>query len=55
MVELLSLDDVGQGYDIAGRDDAVAYSLGRHSNDHMMSFYATSPSGFFVEYGWGAR
>lgn len=56
MVELLSLDDVGQGYDLAQRDDGrVAYTLGRHSNDHMLSFYANTPSGFFVEYGWGAR
>lgn len=56
MVELLSLDDVGQGYDLAlGDEGRLAYTLGRHSNDHMMSFYANSPSGFFVEYGWGAR
>lgn len=56
MVELLSLDDVGQGYDLAQLEDGrVAYTLGRHSNDHMTSFYANSPSGFFVEYGWGAR
>jgi 2,3-dihydroxybiphenyl 1,2-dioxygenase len=56
MVELLSLDDVGQGYDLAQQEEGrVAYTLGRHSNDHMTSFYANSPSGFFVEYGWGAR
>ncbi|MEL6233362.1 MAG: VOC family protein [Pseudomonadota bacterium] len=56
MVELQALDDVGQGYDLAQReDDRVAYTLGRHSNDHMFGFYANSPSGFFVEYGWGAR
>lgn len=56
MVELLSLDDVGQGYDIAQeRSDGIAYTLGRHSNDYMMSFYANTPSDFFVEYGWGAR
>lgn len=56
MVELLSLDDVGQAYDIAEtRDEGVAYSLGRHSNDHMLSFYTNTPSKFFVEYGWGAQ
>lgn len=56
MVELQSLDDVGQGYDLAQSEEGrLAYSLGRHSNDHMTSFYANSPSGFFVEYGWGAR
>lgn len=56
MVELQSLDDVGQGYDLVGEEEGkIAYTLGRHSNDHMFSFYANSPSGFFVEYGWGAR
>ena len=56
MVELGSLDDVGQGYDLAQLDDGrVAYTLGRHTNDHMTSFYVNTPSGFFVEYGWGAR
>lgn len=56
MVELQELDDVGQGYDLAQLEDGrVAYTLGRHTNDHMTSFYAHSPSGFFVEYGWGAR
>jgi 2,3-dihydroxybiphenyl 1,2-dioxygenase len=56
MVELYSLDDVGQGYDLAQLEDGrVAYTLGRHTNDHMTSFYSHSPSGFFVEYGWGGR
>jgi hypothetical protein len=30
-------------------------TLGRQTNDHMTSFYAASPSGFMVEYGWGGR
>lgn len=56
MVELGCLDDVGQGYDLAQLDDGrVAYTLGRHTNDHMTSFYTHTPSGFFVEYGWGGR
>jgi 2,3-dihydroxybiphenyl 1,2-dioxygenase len=56
MVELGNLDDVGQGYDLAQLEDGrVAFSLGRHTNDWMTSFYATTPSGFFVEYGWGGR
>ena len=56
MVELNSLDDVGQGMDLAQLEEGrIAYTLGRHSNDHMTSFYANSPSGFFVEYGWGGR
>lgn len=55
MVEYQNLDDVGQGLDIAQSTDRLAYSLGRHSNDWMTSFYATTPSGFFVENGWGGR
>lgn len=55
MVEYDNLDDVGQGYDIAQTRDEVAYSLGRHTNDWMTSFYASTPSGFFVENGWGGR
>lgn len=55
MVEYGNLDDVGQGMDIARDRDQIAYSLGRHTNDWMTSFYAQSPSGFFVENGWGGR
>ncbi len=56
MIELFSLDDVGQGYDLALLDpERVAYTLGRHTNDFMTSFYMHTPSGFFVETGWGGR
>jgi hypothetical protein len=56
MVELFSLDDVGQGYDIALTDpDSIGVTLGRHTNDHVTSFYSRSPSDFMVEYGWGGR
>jgi len=56
MVEYQNLDDVGQGYDIAQQADGrIAYTLGRHTNDYMTSFYSYSPSGFFVETGWGGR
>lgn len=56
MVELGGLDDVGQGYDLAQLEEGrIAYTLGRHTNDHMTSFYVHTPSGFFIEYGWGAR
>ena len=56
MVELFMLDDVGQAYDLAlGESNRIATTLGRHSNDLMTSFYARTPSGFFVEYGWGGR
>jgi 2,3-dihydroxybiphenyl 1,2-dioxygenase len=56
MVEVGSLDDLGQGYDLAQLDEGrIAYTMGRHTNDHMTSFYVNTPSGFFIEYGWGGR
>lgn len=56
MVETYSLDDVGQGYDLAlGQEGRIATTLGRHTNDFMTSFYARSPSKFLFEYGWGGR
>jgi len=56
MVELFSLDDVGQSYDIAlTQQDRVSVTLGRHTNDLMTSFYCKSPSSFMIECGWGGR
>jgi 2,3-dihydroxybiphenyl 1,2-dioxygenase len=56
MIEMYSLDDVGQGYDLALREEGrIATTLGRHSNDLVTSFYSNSPSGFLVESGWGGR
>ena len=56
MVELFSLDDVGQCYDIALTEpDRVGVTLGRHTNDFMTSFYAKTPSSFMIECGWGGR
>ncbi len=56
MIEVNYLDDVGQAYDIAQlRADLVAQTLGRHINDHVLSFYTRNPSNFMTEYGWGGR
>ena len=56
MIELDGLDDVGQGHDLAQLEPGrVAATLGRHSNDHMTSFYIRTPSRFMIEYGWGGR
>jgi 2,3-dihydroxybiphenyl 1,2-dioxygenase len=57
MVELFSLDDVGQCYDLAlsEPEKLIGVTLGRHINDEVTSFYSNSPSGFMVEYGWGGR
>lgn len=56
MVQVASLDDVGYGLDrVKAADVPIATTLGRHSNDHMVSFYMVTPSGFELEYGYGAR
>jgi 2,3-dihydroxybiphenyl 1,2-dioxygenase len=55
MVELFSLDDVGQSYDVALSEERVNVTLGRHTNDLMTSFYAKTPSSFMMECGWGGR
>ncbi|MEV6205063.1 VOC family protein [Streptomyces sp. NPDC051771] len=53
MVELETLDDVGLGLDrMHAAGIPIASSLGRHTNDRMVSFYAQAPGGFQVEYGW---
>lgn len=55
MLQLNGMDDVGLAYDKFYEDREVVMTLGRHTNDHMISFYGATPSGFAVEYGWGAR
>ncbi|MDO8434167.1 MAG: biphenyl-2,3-diol 1,2-dioxygenase [Candidatus Binatus sp.] len=56
MLQTKSVDDVGSTLYLAqDKGVEIASSLGRHTNDHMLSFYMRTPSGFEVEYGWGAR
>ena len=56
MLQLGSFDDVGRTYDqVADEHIPVYMTLGKHNNDYMTSFYMGNPSGFGVEYGWGAR
>jgi biphenyl-2,3-diol 1,2-dioxygenase len=56
MLQVKSIDDVGSTYYAAQDAKAeISASLGRHTNDHMVSFYMRTPSGFEVEYGYGAR
>lgn len=55
MLETTHLDDIGLALDRFEADGTVVATLGRHTNDHMISFYGATPSGFAVEYGWGAR
>lgn len=56
MLQAQSLNDVGSTYDLCQEQGIqIARGLGRHTNDHMVSFYMNTPSGFQVEYGWGGR
>jgi 2,3-dihydroxybiphenyl 1,2-dioxygenase len=56
MLEVVAMDDVGHAYDRALKAGVpIARTLGRHPNDYMFSFYAQTPSGFEVEFGWGGR
>jgi 2,3-dihydroxybiphenyl 1,2-dioxygenase len=56
MLQLQSLNDVGTTYDLCQAQEVpIVMKLGKHTNDHMVSFYLRTPSGFNVEYGWGAR
>ena len=44
MFESRSLNDVGRAYDIVHANKVpLALTLGRHTNDHMTSFYVYSP------------
>ena len=56
MLEVDDLDAVGRALDLThagmGR---VTETLGKHTNDHMLSFYCENPSGSQTEYGWGGR
>lgn len=56
MLQVENFDDVGFALDRCAENEVeLATTLGRHTNDHMVSFYAYTPSGFEIEYGWGAR
>jgi 2,3-dihydroxybiphenyl 1,2-dioxygenase len=56
MLQTNSVDDVGATFYLC-QDQGIPITrgIGRHTNDHMISFYMVSPSGFEVEYGWGGR
>jgi 2,3-dihydroxybiphenyl 1,2-dioxygenase len=56
MMEVNAVDDVGATYELCqDQKIPIAMSLGRHTNDRMLSFYMVTPSGFMIEYGWGGR
>lgn len=56
MLEVDDLDIVGRALDYSlDTEVPVRATIGKHTNDHMISFYCVSPSGLTVEYGFGGR
>ena len=52
MLEVHTLDDVGLALDRAiAAGTHISATLGRHTNDKMVSFYMRTPGGFDIEYG----
>jgi 3,4-dihydroxy-9,10-secoandrosta-1,3,5(10)-triene-9,17-dione 4,5-dioxygenase len=53
--EVASIDDLGLALDRIRADGSahLMQSLGRHTNDHMISFYVYTPDFSAVELGWG--
>lgn len=52
MVEVDSLDTVGQALDRVVRQGfSLSSTLGRHTNDKMVSFYVRAPGGWDIEFG----
>jgi extradiol dioxygenase len=56
LFEFKELNDVGRAYDLVQEQQVpLILTLGRHVNDHMVSFYFKSPSSVGIEVGYGAR
>ncbi len=52
MVEVTEVDEVGYCLDrVQAAGIPIISSLGRHTNDNMLSFYMATPSGFAMEFG----
>ncbi|WP_127783432.1 biphenyl-2,3-diol 1,2-dioxygenase [Rhodococcus sp. X156] len=52
MVEVDTLDAVGQALDRVAKDGfSLSSTLGRHTNDKMVSFYVRAPGGWDIEFG----
>lgn len=52
MVEVDNLDAVGAALDAVNRKGfSLSSTLGRHTNDQMVSFYVRAPGGWDIEYG----
>ncbi|WP_433634961.1 VOC family protein [Nocardia sp. CA-120079] len=55
MAQVDSVDAVGAVLERAEESNTLSRTLGRHTNDRMLSFYCWTPSGFELEFGTGAR
>lgn len=56
MVEVTDIDQLGHAYDrMQAAGARLMATLGRHTNDRMVSFYVATPGGFALEYGTGGR
>lgn len=56
MLQVDSIDSLGHAYDkVKALGTPIEMSLGKHTNDHMISFYCKTPSGLVVEYGIEGR
>jgi 3,4-dihydroxy-9,10-secoandrosta-1,3,5(10)-triene-9,17-dione 4,5-dioxygenase len=56
MLEVTELDDVGRALDrLYKHKFHLSSTLGRHTNDHMVSFYVATPSGCDIELGCFGR
>jgi 3,4-dihydroxy-9,10-secoandrosta-1,3,5(10)-triene-9,17-dione 4,5-dioxygenase len=54
MVEVTDLDTVGEAYDrVKAAGFSLTTTLGRHTNDKMVSFYVRAPGGWDIEFGTG--
>jgi len=55
MLQVPTLDAVGYALERAEAAQVpITATLGRHTNDRMVSFYTRTPAGFEVEFGFGA-
>lgn len=54
MVQVDDMDTVGRAYDkVLDGAAALGATLGKHTNDEMVSYYVKTPSGWEMEYGFG--
>lgn len=52
MVEVNNVDEVGYCLDrVKQKEIMITSSMGRHTNDRMLSFYMMTPAGFALEFG----